>query len=212
MTTDAGIDWVRLIGLSGVAVFAVTGALAAARHRMDWVGALVLANATALGGGTLRDLILGLPVLWTREPVWLAVASGAGLATIITARLWVRLEKGLRLADAVGIAFFSCTGMMKAAAAGFHPALAILMGVITAMAGGLVRDIVAQRPSEMLYPGQLYVTSSAIGAASAWLAMFLGLPQAAVIAVGVAACLGVRLISRYGGIRTGALQGDGPPP
>ncbi|MBN8217098.1 MAG: TRIC cation channel family protein [Spirochaetes bacterium] len=207
MTGAPELDGVRLIGLAGVAVFAATGALAAARHRMDWVGALVLAGATALGGGTLRDLILGLPVLWTREPVWLAVASGAGLATIITARMWARLERGLRFADALGVAFFSCTGMMKAAQAGFHPALAILMGVVTAMAGGLVRDIVAQRPCEMLYPGQLYVTSSAVGAAAAWLALYFGLPQGAVIAIGVAACLGVRLLSRYGGIRTAAVSG-----
>ncbi|MDH4557496.1 trimeric intracellular cation channel family protein [Pseudomonas sp. BN417] len=133
-----------LSDLFGVAVFAITGALMAGRKSMDLFGVLVIAIITALGGGTLRDVILGNhPVSWIRDDTYILVASLATVGTV----LWVRLtrpinETGLLLADAFGLAVFTVYGTQVALQHELQPGTAVIMGVITAVGGGVLRDII----------------------------------------------------------------------
>ena len=140
-----------LIGLdyAGVAVFAATGALAAARKQHDLVTFAFFAAATGIGGGTLRDLLIGAPVFWVRDPGYVAVCIVAACAIwVMGARAW-RLSALLWL-DAIGLAAYGVIGAAKAASYGVPPLVCIVMGGLTACFGGVVRDILAGEPSVLL--------------------------------------------------------------
>src|SRR5690554_260081 len=147
----------------GVAVFAISGTLLAFRKSMDGVGAIVLATVTAFGGGTTRDLILGLPVFWVYDPLYLYTIATAVILTVI----WLRYkafihQQTLQIADAVGVAFFTVLGALKTAEAGFSPLICIIMGTMTACFGGMLRDVLA-RDIPMVLKGELYATTCIIG-------------------------------------------------
>jgi uncharacterized membrane protein YeiH len=158
----------------GVAIFAVTGALVAARARQDIVTCAFFAGMTGMGGGTIRDLLIGAPVFWMGEAGFLAVCL---VATIV---VWIlRTEqwpgKPLRWLDAVGLAAYCAFGSLKALSFGIDPVPAVLMGVITATFGGVLRDIVAGQPS-ILLQREIYVTAAIVGAGvTVLLATFAGL-------------------------------------
>jgi uncharacterized membrane protein YeiH len=152
----------------GTGAFAVSGAMVAVRARMDWLGAAVLAIVTAIGGGTLRDLLLGeTPVAWVRAPgsVVAAVLTGVAVIAIATWRPQSRPDSWVvvQVADAVGLAVFTTTGTVVALGAGTSAPVAALMGVVTGTAGGVLRDVLArQRP--LLLMGEIYALASAAGA------------------------------------------------
>ncbi len=153
-----------LTDLAGVAVFAVAGTLLAFRKKMDGFGVIILASATAIGGGTTRDLILGLPVFWTHDPTYIYVIIAAALLTII----WLRFKSyipinTLLVADAFGLAFFATMGAQKTLAAGFTPFIAVIMGTVSACFGGMLRDVLA-RDVPMVLKSELYATTCIIGA------------------------------------------------
>lgn len=140
-----------LVGLdfAGVAVFAATGALAAARKQHDLVTFAFFAAATGIGGGTLRDLLIGAPVFWVRDPGYVAVCIVAACAIwVMGSRAW-RVPALLWL-DALGLAAYGVIGAAKAAAYGVPPLVCIVMGALTACFGGVVRDILAGEPSILL--------------------------------------------------------------
>lgn len=201
------IPGLQVAALTSVAVFAVTGALVAARSRMDWVGVLVLANVTALGGGTLRDLLLGQPVNWVHDPLGAMVSTAAALVTMAALGLWSRLEKVLFYADAAGTALFTGTALVNCLAMGVHPAVSILMAIMTASAGGLIRDILCRQPPMMLYPGELYVTACLFGALAGFAVHLAGAPAPWVMATTALVCLAARLLSHFAGVKT---PGFGP--
>lgn len=128
------------LALVGVAVFAVSGVLAAARHGLDWVGALVLAGLTAIGGGTLRDLLLDRPVFWLDDTrhLWVIIVTTALM--IIYTRYFKPPHGLLRIADALGLALFAILGAQVAEAQGASPLIVVTMGVLTGVAGGAIRD------------------------------------------------------------------------
>lgn len=149
---------------AGVAVFAIAGTLLAFRKKMDGFGVIVLASATAIGGGTIRDLILGLPVFWTHDEVYLYTILIAAVLTIV----WLRFKAyipmtTLQIADAFGLAFFAAMGAEKTLAAGFSPFIAVIMGTISACFGGMLRDVLA-RDIPMVLKGELYATTCLVGA------------------------------------------------
>lgn len=156
-------DVSAVLDMLGVAVFAITGALVAARRQMDPFGFIVVGTATAIGGGTLRDLVLGAPVFWVDDPSFLAVSIGAALATFWAARLFTRLMKPLVWMDAAGMAMFAVAGTQKAVMLGAPPLVAAAMGVMTASFGGLMRDILCgEKP--MLFHREIYATAALSGA------------------------------------------------
>ncbi|MGN6515973.1 MAG: trimeric intracellular cation channel family protein [Rhizomicrobium sp.] len=146
----------------GVAVFAITGALAAARRRHDIITFVVFSIITGMGGGTLRDLLIGAPVFWIHSGAYLLVCIGAAIA------VWTVGERPWRYAalnwlDAVGLAAYATIGAAKAIGYGVAPGVAVAMGVMTATFGGILRDIFAGEPSVLLRR-EIYVTAALLSA------------------------------------------------
>lgn len=151
------------VDLAASAVFAVTGALVASRKQMDIVGFVWLGVVTGVGGGTLRDLLLGVPVFWVANATPVIVCMCAAVVVFFIAQFIQNRYRLILWLDAVGLALFTVAGANKALEAGVSPVIAVAMGVISATVGGVVRDILGQEPSIILRR-EIYVTASAIGA------------------------------------------------
>ena len=177
----------------GVVVFAASGSLRAGRKRMDVFGVVVLAAVTALGGGTLRDLVLGArPVFWIAAPSYLIAAVAAGIITFIVLRIWTPPARLLSVADAFGLAVFTVVGAQTALGHGALALIAVIMGVMTAVAGGMLRDVLAGE-SPLILSHEIYATASLLGAI-AFVAAAVGLKApGAGAAVSIALTLGLRL-------------------
>lgn len=163
ITTTTLIYWTML---AGVALSAMTGVLDAGRKKMDVVGACAVGLATAAGGGTLRDLLIGRPVFWITDQTYLLAALAAAIATFFLVRA-VRLPTRLFLIpDAIGLALFTVSGTQIALDAGVPWLVAGLMGIITGVLGGVLRDILCNDIPLIFLPGELYATAAAAGAAA----------------------------------------------
>jgi len=151
----------------GIAVAALTGVLAARGRRVDLFGVIVLAVVTALGGGTLRDLLAGdTPVLWVRQPQYLLNAVSVAVVGFFLARHRHPPLAALQVADAFALALFSIIGAKKALGLGFNPAVAVAMGVITGVAGGILRDVLVGEIPLVFRPEiHLYATAALAGVA-----------------------------------------------
>jgi uncharacterized membrane protein YeiH len=155
---------IYLLDLFGVAVFAITGSLAAGKKKMDLFGVVVLALATALGGGTLRDVILGAyPVFWIANPTYIFVGAGIAVSTFVMARFVQPPAKALKVADAFGLAIFTVIGTEKAISLGVHGSIAVIMGVMTGVAGGIIRDVLSGE-IPLVLKAEIYATASLCGA------------------------------------------------
>ena len=153
------LDW---LDLAGVAIFALTGALVAAKEKQTLVTLSFFALITGVGGGTIRDLLIGAPVFWIADPWVAAICLGVALFTWFTPTRWLE-GKFLSIADGMGLAAYAVLGTAKALQYGVPPVPALLMGVITGTAGGIIRDVLAGRPSILMRP-ELYVTAAALSA------------------------------------------------
>jgi uncharacterized membrane protein YeiH len=151
------------LDFAAIAVFELSGALIAAERRQTLVTFCFFAVATAVGGGTLRDLLIGAPVFWVQGNAYLLVCLGAAIAVwLLPAGLWK--GRALIWCDAAGLAAYSSFGAAKSLAYGLAPLPAFAMGVITACLGGIIRDVLAGEPSILMRP-ELYVTAAALAAA-----------------------------------------------
>lgn len=167
---EALLPWLDIAGLS---VFAASGALAAARKRLDFIAACFFALITATGGGTLRDLLIGAPVFWMQDGVPVMLCTGVAVAVwAVPLRWWP--GRALEWLDAAGLAAYAVYGAAKAGQYGVAPVPAIAAGVITACLGGIIRDITAGVPS-ILMRHELYVTAALCAAALFVLLASLGL-------------------------------------
>ncbi|NNM78759.1 trimeric intracellular cation channel family protein [Sphingomonas sp. ID1715] len=175
--------------LFGIAVFAASGALAAARREQTLVTFAFFSLVTGVGGGTVRDLLIDAPVFWVRDGRVAAACLSTALLIWLTPQRWWS-ERALDWFDAVGLAAYAVFGAAKALAFGVPPVVAVLMGVITACVGGIIRDVLAGEPSILLRP-ELYVTAAALASALFVLLTWLGAPAA--IAAPLAALLGFGL-------------------
>lgn len=156
------LDALPLLDVAGIAVFALSGALAAARQRQTLVTFAFFALATGVGGGTLRDLLIGAPVFWVHA-AWVPLTClGMALLVWVTPERWWS-GRALEWFDALGLAAYAVFGTAKSLSLGINPVAAALMGVLTACAGGIIRDLLAGQPSIILRP-ELYVTAAALSA------------------------------------------------
>lgn len=170
------MNWFHWLNLAGVAVCAVSGTLMAYQKRMDGFGVVVLASVTAIGGGTLRDVMLDLPVFWIREPDYLWITLWAALVTIVWLRISVRFPYHyLLVADAFGLALFNVVGLEKALLNGAPMVVAIAMGTITGVFGGLLRDVIC-REVPLVFSGELYAITCIVGGMVYAVAHYFGLP------------------------------------
>ncbi|MBM3529313.1 MAG: trimeric intracellular cation channel family protein [Alphaproteobacteria bacterium] len=190
---------VLALDLFGTAVFAVTGALVASRKRMDIVGFMLLGAATGVGGGSVRDMMLGLmPVFWVKEPLYLAICVGVAAATFFVAHVPESRYRALLWLDAAGLAFFCVVGADKALAAGVGAFIAIAMGVVTATIGGAIRDVLGGE-SPLILRKEIYVTAALAGACTYVALAALSAPQAVSAVAGFAGCFVIRALAlRHG--------------
>jgi uncharacterized membrane protein YeiH len=164
----------ELLNLAGIAVFALSGALLAAEKRQDIVTFSFFAVVTGVGGGTVRDLLIGAPVFWVHENATLLICLVAAIAVwVLPKGLWQ--GRALLWFDAAGLAAFSAFGAAKGLAFGLAPLPAFGMGVVTGCVGGIIRDLLAGEPT-ILMQRELYVTCAALSAAALVGLVLVGVP------------------------------------
>lgn len=185
------------LDLFGVIVFAISGALEAGKKRMDLFGVLILAVVTALGGGTLRDVILGnQPVGWVKDNTYLWCALGAGLFTFIAGRFTHFPRRMLLVADALGLAVFAVIGSEVALSLGMPTLIVTIMGMMSAVMGGLIRDVLANE-IPLIFQKEIYATAAILGSLSYVAGQYL-LPTPLATLVAVTVGFSVRLLAiRY---------------
>ena len=182
-----------LLDLTGVAVFAVSGAIAAGRRAMDLIGVMALAVVTAIGGGTIRDVLLGRhPIFWLADPAYLIVILASSLMTVAYARWRPVPRASLLVADALGLAVFSVTGAEIAQAHGLPAVSCILLGTVTGTAGGVVRDVLSAEVPLLFKGGNLYATAAIAGTGAYFLLEHFGLPRIAAAQVAMIVCAALR--------------------
>jgi len=171
----------------------VSGALAAGRKSLDWLGVAVIAMVTAIGGGTVRDLLLDRhPIFWIADPEYLVVCLAATALTLLYVHLRIPAFRALFVADALGLAFFTIGGVQIAEQTGLSGLLALLMGVITGVVGGVARDVLLAEIPLILRRGQLYASAAIAGAALYLLLERAGARRDAAALAGMAAIALVR--------------------
>lgn len=163
-----------LLDYFGIGVFAISGALLAAEKRQTLVTFIFFAVVTGVGGGTLRDMLIGAPVFWVHKNATLLICIGAALITWLLSRRLIA-ERALLWFDAAGLGAYATYGAAKALSYGVAPVPAFVMGVLTACAGGIIRDVLADEPSILMRP-ELYVTAAALASGLLVLLPYLGVP------------------------------------
>jgi uncharacterized membrane protein YeiH len=184
-----------ILDLVGVAVFAVSGVLAARDRGLDLLGISVIAAITAIGGGTLRDLLLDrYPIFWLTDIWYLTVITGSALLTVAYTRVRPPPGKALLVADAMGLALFALSGAQVAEAAQYPAIIVVLMGTITGAAGGVLRDIItAQVP--LILRRDIYATAAIVGITLYLLLQMFGIQRPIAFGAGMATVIILRLIA-----------------
>lgn len=191
--------------LFGIAVFAASGALAAARDRLTFVTFGFFALVTGVGGGTVRDLLIGAPVFWVQDWRVPAVCLATGIAIWLTPmRIWN--ARALDWFDAVGLAVYAVFGAAKSLSLGVPPLTAVMMGIITGCVGGIIRDVLAGVPSILLRP-EIYVTAAALAAGLFVVLTLAGLPVLVASAIGATAGFVLRALAIARGLKIPAYRG-----
>ena len=186
--------YLHLMDLVGVFAFAVSGALTAGRRGMDVFGVLVVAAVTAIGGGTVRDVLLDQPVFWLTNTTYLYVIAAAAICTLAYARFRGPPRVSLLVADAFGLAVFAVLGVRAGLEAGVPPLVAVIMGAITGVVGGAVRDMLCGE-TPMILRQDIYATAAIAGATTYVVLSAWNLGNALVITASIAVGLALRLIA-----------------
>ena len=189
---------VRLLDLLGIGVFAVSGALAAGRKRLDLLGVFVLAAVTAIGGGTVRDLLLDRhPIFWLADAAYLGVIVAAVAVTFAYVQ-WRRPPlASLLVADALGLALFSIAGAQLAQNAGLPAVSVVLLGTMTGVGGGVIRDVLSAEIPFVLRRGNLYASTVILGIAGYLVLESIGVARQPASIIG----MGIIAASRFAAIR-----------
>ncbi|GLX87132.1 membrane protein [Thalassotalea loyana] len=185
------------LDLFGVAVFALSGALMAGRYQLDPFGVIVLAAVTAVGGGTIRDIILDVPVFWLSDVSYLFIIVITALLTILLVRQPSRIPRRfLLIADAFGLALFAVLGTQKALSYESPMAVAMVMGIITGCAGGMIRDVLCN-VIPLILRQEIYATAALLGGALFCGLSYLGLSQQIAMVLAISGALALRLAAIY---------------
>ena len=185
------MDQIVFLDYAGVAVFAATGALSASRKELDFIGFLFLAGVTGVGGGTVRDLVLGVPVFWVANHDYLGVCAAMAAIVYFTAHLIESRYRLLLWLDAVGLAAYCVYGAWKGLVVTGSVPVAVVMGLLTAAFGGILRDQLAGEPS-ILMRRELYVSAAMAGAVIFSVLHIAGLPLLAAAAPAFLAAFALR--------------------
>lgn len=199
-----------LLDYVAIAVFAATGALAAAWRRQTFVTAAFFAMVTGVGGGTIRDLLIGAPVFWVHDRIFAALCIASATVIWITPARWWR-GSGFDWLDALGMAVYAVFGAAKALSYGIAPVPAMVMGVLTACAGGIIRDMMAGEPSILMRP-ELYVTAAALAAGLYVALSFTGMAPFSAGLIAAGAGFSLRAAAIHWKLGLPAYRGDARPP
>lgn len=184
-----------ILDLFGTAVFAITGALMGVHKKLDLFGVIVVGFVTAVGGGTLRDVILGqTPVFWLKDLNYLIVILVGATLTFIVGLKFHRIKVFLSISDAVGLAVFTIIGINKGLGSHMSWIFCVMMGVTTAVVGGIIRDILCQE-IPMVLSREIYATACIIGGCLFFALRKLGMSEVLVTVISIVLIIGIRLIS-----------------
>jgi uncharacterized membrane protein YeiH len=200
-----------VIDLVGVFVFALSGATAAVRQRLDFFGVLVLSFATASAGGILRDLLIGaVPPATIADWRYLAAALLAGTVTFYWHRTIEHMRNPVRVFDAAGLGLFAVAGTQKALAAGLTPVMAALLGMLTGIGGGILRDLLLARVPLVFRPEtELYALAALAGSVVVVTGHWLGWPETPTAVAGAVLCFALRLLAMWFDWRLPSARRDG---
>jgi uncharacterized membrane protein YeiH len=187
----------QILDLLGTFAFAVSGIRMASNKQMDWFGAYIIGLVTAIGGGTLRDLLLDTTPFWMVAPQYLLTTGVALFATILMGNKLLKLGKSLFLFDTIGLGLFTIVGITKSLDAGFPIGIAIIMGTITGTVGGVIRDVLLNEVP-LLFRRDIYAMACVAGGAVFFLLDFLGLMDSLTEIIAALVVILVRLLAvRY---------------
>ncbi len=194
MILDASAPFLQTLDLAAAVAFAITGALVASRKQLDILGFVWLSVITGVGGGTVRDLILGLPVFWVVDPTPVLACIATAIAVHFAAHLMESRYRYILLFDAFGMALVAVAGAAKGLDAGTGALVAVMMGVMTAALGGIIRDTFGQEPSIILRR-EIYVAAAMTGAASYVALIKLGLDRPVAMGISFAVAFVIRVLA-----------------
>lgn len=190
------MNFIQVIMYCGIFVFALTGALKARTHQMDIFGGFVIAFATAYGGGTIRDLLIGAhPVNWINDYLALGLVVGAVIIISMIRSSQIRFRRTIFFTDAIGLGLFTVTGIERSIALTINDGYAVIMGVVTATFGGLLADILCGEKPDLLKRGELYATACAIGGVIYILLKKMGIEYNLGLFICICIVVGVRIYS-----------------
>lgn len=188
------MDYLLFMDILGTIAFSISGVLTAMKKRMDAFGILIIAFVTAVGGGTLRDIIIGFPITWMRNLTYVHVI----LITTIVAALFrsklVYLRKSLFLFDTIGIGLYTVIGIQKAISIGLPPVICVAIGTMSACFGGVIRDILCNE-IPVIFRKEIYATACILGGASYFLLVRVGLPENITFVISGAVVILARLLA-----------------
>lgn len=191
------VDLLTVLDIAGVVVFAMTGCLVAARRGVDIIGFALLAMVTGVGGGTLRDVLLGrLPVFWVDEPSYLWVCFATAIVMFWAVKHIAMERRWLVWADGLGLALYAVLGCRIALDTDAPAIVCVFMGVMTATFGGIIRDLLAGEPT-LIFRRELYVTAAVLGASLYYALLHFGIPQNAAMTMAVTAAFALRGAAIY---------------
>lgn len=195
------MNLIRLLDLLGVGVFAVSGVLTAGRKRLDLLGVGTVAAATAIGGGTVRDLLMNRTVFWFADPTYLLAIIVAAVLTMLYVRFRHPPERQLDIADAMGLALFAISGAQIAEAAQLSGLIIVVVATITATFGGVLRDVLCNEIPQILQHGNIYASTVIAGSALYVLLQRTGVQREAATLIGMATIFGLRVAAMVWNLR-----------
>lgn len=193
------------IEILGTLAFAISGIRLASAKRFDWFGAYVVGFTTAIGGGTLRDLMLSLTPFWMLDPTYLVVTAGALAIVIVLGPYLIRLNNTFFIFDAIGLGLFTVVGIEKTLAAGFPLWVGVIMGTITGAAGGVLRDILINE-EPLIFRKEIYALACVGGGAVFWLCQSVGFGAGLTEVFTASSVIVVRVIAVHYGLKLPILK------
>ena len=186
--------FVTIIEIIGTMAFAISGIRLASAKKFDWFGAYVVGLVTAIGGGTLRDVLLDLPAFWMQNSIYLTVTALSLLFVIIFGQYLIRLQNTFFIFDTIGLALFVVVGIQKTLMVGYPFWVAIVMGTITGAFGGIIRDILINE-EPLIFRKDIYAMACVIGGIFYWLSYKIGLNDVITQSISAAMVIITRLVA-----------------
>lgn len=187
---------ILLIDILGTIAFAISGVLTALNKRLDPFGILIIAFVTAVGGGTLRDILIDAPVAWMRNLTYVYVIFASTVLAVIFRKRLNHIRRSLFLFDTIGIALYTIVGVEKGIAAGFHPIICVALGTMTACFGGVIRDILCNE-IPIIFRKEIYATACILGGSAYFLLHFTPITETFIVIISGSIVIIVRLLAVY---------------